>query len=61
MNAGGPGAGVTETAPDRPLLPIAFLAVTVQEYTFPLTRPVTVSGDVVPVIEPFGVPVQVAV
>jgi len=43
---------------DLGLLPLAFLAVTVQEYVLPAVRPVTVSGptasDVAPALPPLG-------
>ena len=63
VNAGGTGTGegTTVTAAEAGPVPTAFLATTVHEYEFALTKPVTVIGDTVPVAVPLGVPVHVAV
>ena len=65
MGAPGEPAGITELdGEDAGPSPVALVAVTVQVYVLPLVRPVTVMGELVPVIEPVVPPlveVQTAV
>ena len=55
------GAGVTVAVPEAGLEPVTLRAVTEQVYRVPFTRPVTFSGEVVPVAVPPAPPVHVAV
>ena len=54
-------AGTTELlVPEEILVPIAFVAVTVNVYVVPLVKPVTVIGDAPPVpVNPPGLEVTV--
>ena len=54
--ASGTGAGTAGAdGGDGALVPNAFVAVTVHVYVAPLVKPVTVTGDAVPIFVP-GVP-----